>query len=305
MTRFAALLCAVVATLAVAAPARAAARPPVVGIGEQVPDMFSDPYWWALGIKDVRVLASWDALRTKWQREDLDTYMNAARVAGARVLLAFGHSRDDGRHHVLPSVARFTREFLRFRSRYPWVHDYLTWNEGNHCSQPTCRRPEVAAAYYDAIRRNCPGCTVVGGDVLDTSQMPKWVKRFRRATKAKHLIWGLHNYIDANRFRTRGTMSLLKAVKGEVWFTETGGVVVRRNRSKIAFPGSVSHAAVATRWVFRLAALSPRIRRVYFYHWSPSAPDANWDSALVDRRDRPRPAYTVLQQWLARHRPRV
>src|SRR5439155_26796099 len=172
LTRSAALLCAL-ALVALAAPAgaRAAAPPPVIGIAEQTPDLFYDPHWQALGIKDVRVVVGWDALRSKWQREDLDSYMDAARAAGARVLLSFGHSRGDGRHRTLPSVARFAGEFMRFRSRYPWVRDYLTWNEANHCSQPTCRRPDVAAAYFDAIRRNCPGCTVVAADVLDTSTM--------------------------------------------------------------------------------------------------------------------------------------
>ena len=113
------------------------------------------------------------------------------------------------------------------------------------------------------------------------------------------MIWGLHNYIDANRFRTRGTRALLKAVKGDVWFTETGGLVMRRNGSTVTFPGSTRHAARATSYVFRLAALSSRVKRVYFYHWSPApTPRPTWDSALVDSHDRPRPAYEVLRKWL-------
>ena len=44
------------------------------------------------------------------------------------------------------------------------------------------------------------------------------------------------------------------------------------------------------------------IKRVYFYHWAP-APTTRptWDSALVDRRSKPRPAYNVLLSWLQRH----
>ena len=115
-----------------------------------------------------------------------------------------------------------------------------------------------------------------------------------------NVIWGLHNYIDANRFRTRGTKSLLKAVKGDVWFTETGGIVKRNNGSPIQFPESTAHAAKATTWVFKLAELSPRVRRVYLYHWIAADPSPlpTWDSALVDSRDRPRPAYGVLRRWL-------
>jgi hypothetical protein len=116
------------------------------------------------------------------------------------------------------------------------------------------------------------------------------------------VIWGLHNYIDANRFRTRGTKALLRAVKGDVWFTETGGIVRRTNNTGLKLPQSTRHAARVTTYVFKLAALSKRVKRVYFYHWSPApTPNATWDSALVDKHDRPRPAYEVLYTWLVRH----
>jgi hypothetical protein len=297
-----AILCAaLLATPALAAPARAA-TPPLVGIGEQNPSIFTDTNWQALGVRDVRVVASYDALYSSWQRADLDAYMTAAHAAGARVLLGFGHSRMRGKEHWLPSVETYARQFLAFRARYPWVKDFLTWNEANHCSQPTCNNPIRAARYYTTIRRYCDGCRIVAADVLDGKKMVAWVKRFRRAAGGGRLVWGLHNYIDANRFRTTGTRALLGAVKGDVWFTETGGLVMRRNGSTIAFPGSTRHAAEATSWVFRLAALSPRVKRIYLYHWSPATiPEPTWDSALVDSRDRPRPAYAVVQKWLQKH----
>jgi hypothetical protein len=301
LSRVRPLILLVCAALAVAAaPARAAAVP-VVGIGEQNPSIFTDAKWKALGLKDVRVVAAYDALHSPWQRADLDAYMNAAHAAGARVLLSFGHSRIVGKEHHLPTVATFENEFLAFRARYPWVEDYLTWNEANHCSQPTCRRPERAAAFYKTIRRHCRGCRIVAADVLDGSKMVGWVKRFAHAIGTTKVIWGLHNYIDANRFRETGTKALLEAVKGDVWFTETGGLVYRNNGSTIQFAGSTRHAAQATDQVFKLAGLSRRVRRVYFYHWSPpTIPNPTWDSALVDSRDRPRPAYDVLKKWLVK-----
>jgi hypothetical protein len=86
-----------------------------------------------------------------------------------------------------------------------------------------------------------------------------------------------------------------------VWFTETGGLVVRRNGSRIAFPGNRRHAAQATKQVFKLAALSPRVRRIYIYHWQPSKDRLpTWDSALVDKRGKPRPAYRVLKSFIRR-----
>jgi hypothetical protein len=200
----------------------------------------------------------------------------------------------------VPSVKKFTKEVLKYKQRYPWQKEWLTWNEANHCGEPTCHKARRVARFFNNMRHNCYGCTVVAADVLDTPTMPKWVREFRRTARDDKVIWGLHNYIDANRFRTSGTKALLKAApKGKIWFTETGGLVVRRNGSRIAFPGSRKHAARATRQVFKLAALSPRVRRVYLYHWMPQRVKLpTWDSALVDPRGLPRPAYKVLRSFI-------
>ena len=304
MTALRLILCAaVVAAAVLPVSATAAPLPPRIGIGEQHPQMFTDSAFQNLNVRDARFIASWDALRfNDWQRDDIDTYLRAAHAAGVRVLLGFGHSRDPAKAHDLPSVRAFEREVVKFRARYPWIRDYLTWNEANHCSQPTCNNPGRTAQFYLTLRKHCQGCRIVAADVLDGSKMVAWVKRFQKAVGNRRVIWGLHNYIDANRFRSTGTKALLKAVKGDIWFTETGGLVMRRNGSTVQFPGNTRHAADATSWVFRLAALSPRVKRVYFYHWSPAPiPRPTWDSALVDKWDRPRPAYRVLHAWLRRN----
>jgi hypothetical protein len=300
--RVRALLCAALAAAMLLGLAGAAqASDPVIGIGEQNPSFFSNEHFTALGLRDVRVIAGWDALNSRSERAELDAYMAAAEEAGSRVLLGFGHSRIRGRTRTLPSPARFRHEFLRFRARYPLVRNFLTWNEANHCGQPTCHRPERAARYFDVIASNCSGCRIVAADVLDTSRLAPWIAHFVRAARHRPRIWGLHNYIDANRFYTRGTRALLRAVRGEIWFTETGGLVERRNNSRILFPGSTSHQARAMRFVFRLARLSPRrIRRIYVYQWTPAGPGATWDSALLGPDGAPRPAYEVLRSWLER-----
>ena len=300
-----ALILAVLLALTVAVPAsaRTGERPiPKIGIGEQSPEIFMSPYFKALDVRYVRVITAWDSLRHKWSRGALDQYMAAARAANVRVLLGFGHARSAKRkvrRHV-PGVRTFTKEFLKYKKRYPWVKDWLTWNEANHCGEPTCHKARRVARFYNNIRHNCYGCTVVAADVLDEPNMTGWIREFRRTARDDKVIWGLHNYIDANRFRTSGTKALLKAApRGQVWFTETGGLVVRRNKSRIAFPGNKKHAAKATKQVFKLAALSPRIRRIYFYHWMPSrARLPSWDSALVDGHGKPRPAYKVLKAYI-------
>ena len=301
------LLATLLAALAAvfAAPATAAQRPstiPVIGIGEQNREIFSSRHFKALDVQHVRVITAWNSLRVGWQRAELDAYMAAARATGAQVLLGFGHARSEKRkvRRRVPGVREFTKEFLKYKKRYPWVKDWLTWNEANHCGEPTCHKPRRVARFYNNIRHNCFDCNVVAGDVLDTPTMTAWVREFRKTARKDKLIWGLHNYIDANRFRTSGTKALLKAApRGQIWFTETGGLVVRRNGSRIAFPGNKKHQVKATKQVFRLARLSPRVRRIYFYHWQPSrARLPSWDSALVDPRGQPRPAYRVLRSFV-------
>ena len=292
------LMAALAAMACGAPPAATADATPIVGIGEQTPVAFTSPYFQRLWLRDARYVVAWDALRSRWQTAETDAYLHAAQRAGVRVVVTFGHSRPRRLQHRLPSVAAFRREFARFRARYPWVRTYATWNEANHCSQPTCRRPKRAAEFYNVIRAGCRGCTIVAADVLDTTLMPRWLRTFRRYANGSPRLWGLHNYIDANRFRTRGTRSLLRVAPGRIWFTETGGLVRRDNGSRIEFADSPTHAPRATRWVFRLARLSPRITRIYFYQWVPVGARATWDSALLGPDGKPRSSYGVIERWL-------
>jgi hypothetical protein len=298
------LALALLAALAAAAPARAAARP-VIGMGEQKAGMFADPHWQRLGLRDVRYVAPWDALSDPRQLALLDAWMAAARESGARVLLGFAHSLRSARlARTLPTVRRFETEFVRFRARYPDVHDWIVWNEANHPFSLTAGRPRRAARYFDAVARNCAGCRVVAADVLDVDGMSDWVRAFQRHARYRPRIWGLHNYVDANRFGSGGTRALLALTRGKVWFTETGGLVLRREyehgRVVREFRYSLRHAAKATLHVLDLARMSRRIERVYLYHWQAPLPVTNWDSAFVGPSGRPRRAYHALARELDR-----
>ncbi len=285
-----------------AAPAAAHAAPPIVAVGDQHPAMFSDPRWRALHLTDTRYVAPWDVLQSPRDQAALDAYLAAADQANVRVLLSLGHARTRRLRKVLPSVAQYARAFRGIHARYPWITDFEVWNEENLCSQPTCHHPARAARYYNAVRKICWDCRIVGADLLDTATVGEWARQFRQVAKGP-LIWGLHNYIDANLFTTHATLRFLQVTRGPVWFTETGGLVKRKNHSRIRFPQGVKHAGKAAAWVFKLAALSPRVKRVYFYEWMPDPnKHATWDSALTDRRGRPRPALAILRSWLFAHR---
>lgn len=300
------MLPAVVACVALLAPAVAPAQHrPVIGMGDQKAAMFSDPRFAWLGIRRARLVVSWDVVKRPRELAQVDAWLAAARSAGVTPLVAFGHDWDPRRRRQLPGPRTYRSALLRFRARYPWVHEYTPWNEANHCSQPTCHRPERAAAYYAIVRRACPSCTVVAADVLDQPNMVRWLRAFRRALPRgmSARLWGLHNYLDANRLRSTGTRRLLRAVRGRVWFTETGGIVRRRHyRNKIAFVESAAHAAAATRWILRLAAAHSRVGRVYLYQWNADSPKQVWDSGLIGPRGDARPAFSVLARALSASR---
>ena len=300
-TMLARLALAVLLFLAVGAmPAGAA--PVVIGMGEQLPSMFSDPLYQRLEMTHVRYLAPWDTLEHPRQRAWLDAWMAAARQAGARVTLSFRRSRTPG--SGVPAPAAFRRAFLGFRERYPEVEAWIVWNEANHPLAKSARRPGRVARLFDVVARNCPGCKVVGADVLDISGMVAWVRAFERQAHERPRIWGLHNYVDVQHGRSAGTRSLLAATRGSVWFTETGGWLVRRNyrRGRVVreFRSSASAAAAATRHALGLACLSRRIRRVYLYNWQAPRRVTTWDSGFVGPRGRPRPAYDLLLRHVRR-----
>jgi hypothetical protein len=307
MSRTAPILLALIALLFTAAPAHAAKRA-TIGIGEQKVSMFSDPHWKRLGLRDVRYIAPWDSLKDPRQRELLDNWVAAARASGSRMLIGFERSlRSPEAAKTLPRPRQFERQFVRIRARYPDVRDWIVWNEANHPLAMTGDRPRRAAKFFDAISRNCRACRVVAADVLDVPGMASWVRRFKLHAHHRPKIWGLHNYGDANQFSTQSTREMLRVTRrGKVWFTETGGLVLRREfdgeRVTNEFGYTLQHAAQATIHSIRLARLSKRIQRIYLYHWRAPHPVTNWDSAFIDPHGKPRRSYYALMKKLKRMR---
>jgi Glycosyl hydrolase catalytic core len=282
--------------LALVLAAPAAAKAPIVGIGDQNTHMFSDPAFTKLGIKHSRVLVSWDWYRSPATVAQTDAWMAAANAAGVKPLVAINRNWRANGHRKLPSLTLYRKSFRLLRERYPWVTDYSAWNEANHSSQPTARKPRAAAKYYNAMRQDCRSCTIVAADLLDSRDMLGWVKTFKRFAK-KPRIWGLHNYKDAND-ATNTTGALLKAVKGQVWLTETGGIV--RLKSSTGGRGrkhSKAHQAKAVKRVYKIAKSSRRVTRIYFYEWKRN-PRNRWDSAFLESNGKLRPSYHALKRGL-------
>jgi hypothetical protein len=294
-----------ITTLLVLGLAGPASAKLTVGIGEQNAVMFTDPRWQALDAPDVRYVMPWDAIqRNGMDLAVLDNYMYWARQTKARVLLSFGHSNRRGRELRMPSRLQFIREFRKFRRRYPEVRTFQVWNEGNHGTQPTFKKPGRAALLYNSMRRTCPECTITAPSVLDAPNMTSWIKRFKKGARYPVRIWSIHNHIDANRHRTSGTRELLRITRGQVWFSETGGIVNRWVDGRRVTRYNQKNAVRAIRNIFKLAKINrKRITRIYLYHWmAPDERRPRWDSGLVDRRGKTRPSLRTFQAQLRRLR---
>jgi plastocyanin len=264
---------------------------PAVGISDNQAATFDDANFQVLRLRYARLVSPWNAIFTEPER--LDAWMQAARAHGVRPLISFEHSRGQlcpGRSCKGPSKGQFTRAWVAFHKKYSWVRDVSPWNEVNSATQPTGKRPDLAATYYNIVRAHCRGCTIVAADLLDASNIRRYVAAFLAKAKGKPRLWGLHNYTDTNRFRSRGTNALLQTVKGTVWLTETGGVVrFVTQKGVVALPKSETRAKKAMAYMFKLAeANAKRIKRIYVYQFD------RFDAGVIRPDGKTRPSYDVL-----------
>jgi hypothetical protein len=282
-----------IAALAAPAAAGATIRLRDVGIADQKADMFSDARFGQLGVKRARLDLAYDVLLDAGQTAALDAWMAGAQFNGVKVVVTFDRSRRPGRKSFRPDTRSLVKQFKRLRARYPFVKEWVTWNEPN-LSQTASR----TARQWLALQKACPTCTIVAADMVDRPNLARWVRAFIKTAHKQPKVWGLHNYADANQYTPKATKALLRTVKGKIWFTETGGVVKRRNGSNVQYTGeSLTHAAKAINYIFtKLVRLSPRIQRVYVFHWNGR--NTSWDSALISPNGTPRPAFAVLANLL-------
>jgi hypothetical protein len=288
-----------------------------VGVGEQSAAMFASAAWQESGVEHVRYLVPWDWAASAHQQAEVDEYMAAARADAQDVLVTFTAHRGcfDGRRYArtatcrAPSASAYRAAVRAFDDRYPWVRTYAAWNEVNHISQPTFGRPGLAVRYYRVLRRErrARGFRAMAADVLDTANMHRYLRSFLRRAPGRPRLWGLHNYQDVNDRTSADTRRMLHTVPGEVWLTETNGIVKFGDSPQFRY--SEARAARCTRWMFRLAdrydvrrrGLRSRITRVYVYQWFGAPSGARFDAGLVDVDGTPRPGYFIVRRHARSH----
>jgi len=309
-----AVLFAVTDAGAAAKPAAKAARAPVArtastyftGLGDESPEMFSNADAKQLKTKIARYIAPYDAVAHSYSLDKAKLWIKDAEAAHEQILIAFYHSEYSPTH--LPSVAQYKHYVQKFIKMFPRIHQYQAWDESNRGNiRGVLASPSASATaqYYQALIRVCKGCTAVGLDVLDANDISptlQYISEFKREIgKLRTVmpkIWGLHNYSDINRFESWRTRQLSRALGGQIWLTETGGIVQFGG----AFPNrngsGLRRAAKVLSYMFSVAASQPQIKRLYIYNWLGGNARTRFDAGLTDNHHRPRLGYVTVCKHL-------
>ena len=272
---------------------------PVIGLADNRPETIFDPRFKRSGIRRIRVLVPYDDIaRRGIRRRYLDAWFQTAKGHGIEPLVSFYRSYRS--KHLLPSVTTYRRNFRLFRRRYPWVRYFSTWDEANYPdAQPTGDHPRRTAQFYRAAREECSGgrCTVLTADfrAQGSAHSRWWLREFKRHIGPGPHIWGLVAHPDVNRSTSRYTNEFLRNTRGPVWVTEVGAVHFFGRGLRPSIPRQTR----AMRYIMtEYARVSPRIRRMYVYHWRAASGDDLYDSGLLSADGEPRPAYRIFFEAL-------
>jgi hypothetical protein len=311
-----ALLCSALALTAIAltGPAASAAKGPtahaassyLTGIGDEQTEMFNDRNWKQLHAKIARYIAPYDAAVHPYSLDQARAWIKVAEAKHVQVLVAFYHS--EYTPTKLPGVGTYQHDVQKFVKLFPKVRQYQPWDESNRGNiRGVLASPSASASarYYQALLRVCKGCTVLGLDILDQENITptlSYVSEFKREISRLQTIppkiSGLHNYSDINRLESWRTRQLGNALGGEVWLTETGGIV----KFGAAFPNrsgsGLKRAAKVLSYMFNVAGSQSRIKRLYIYDWTGGTAATRFDAGLTDAHHAPRPGYVVVCKHL-------
>jgi len=284
------------------APRARAASSFLTGIGDEHTEMFANPLYLQLHTRIARLIVAYDVVKHPWWLQQAAAWIHDAEVDHVQVLVAFYHS--EYTPTVLPSVATYQKDVAAFIRLFPHVRQYEAYDEANRGNEYRVFSSPSAtlnARYYQALLRDCRTCNVVGLDVLDAANIEPtlaYIYEFKREIyRLKTImpsIWGLHNYSDVNRFETWRTRDIVNALGGQVWLTETGGIVQFGGDFPNRHGAGLSRAARALKLMFGIASSDGRIKRLYIFDWTGGTARTRFDAGLTDAHDRPRPGYVVV-----------
>ena len=209
----------------------------------------------------------------------------------------------------MPSVAVYKRDVAKFIKRFPHVREYQAWDEANRgyvqrllsraprrCRTRSTTRRSSATAYR--ARSSAWTCSIRTNIYPTLDYIAEFKREIYRLRTLMPTVWGLHDYSDLNRLESWRTRDLVADLGGEVWLTETGGIV----KFGGAFPNNhgsgLARAARVLQFMFGVAASSPRIKRLYIYDWTGGTSSTRFDAGLMNAHYKPRQGYVVVCRQL-------
>src|SRR6266566_5174813 len=232
----------------------------MVGIGDEYARMFGSPLWQQLHTKIARYIAPYDAVAHRDSLARATEWIAAAEAQHAQILVAFYHSEHTPTR--LPSVGLYSHDVQKFIKRFPYVRQYQAWDEAK-----------------------------IGPTLEYIAEFKREIGRLRTVMPG---IWGLHDYSDVNRLESWRTREVGRALGGQIWLTETGGIVQFGGAFPNRHGSGLSRAAKVLNYTLSLAASNSQIRRLYLYNWTGGVNSSRFDAGLTDARDRPRMGYVVV-----------
>lgn len=309
-----------------------------VGFGDQSIAIFDQEPFQRLAIRRTRLIVAWNIMNDQQKLLEATHYVRRSAAEGNLVLLHLGDKTPGNAtdENPLPSAKRYADHLDRL---VPYFHElgvreFGVWNEANHHSQPTDRKPRRAAELFMEMWRavhlksgqGCryPKCRVVALDVLDEGGAEDYIDEFydrlNRTYDERSRTVGIHTYSSVNRLRNKQVSEMISALRSNVrqpniWVTEVGGLLAFGSPNgpypcDPDDPESVARAeerqAEAIRWMFQQMRTYHRyLDRLYFYNWfgqdcrrgtRNGKPFNAFDSGIARSDGTPRDGYYEFQR---------
>ena len=255
--------------------------------------------------RDTRLLANVDAWVARAANDGYEVVLSIER----------SHARDAGCY--LPTEREYEDAVRQILQRYPYVKLFTAWNEPNHPAQPTSRARVRshsglwrAGRFWRRLSALCKnlrdgGCKVAAGEFWDgdrafrtSASAKRTVEDYRDGTGTRPSIWAWHAYFAGRRPNQPRFRNFVDATGGaasgpRIWLTEQGGEV---DKARKDLPNGTpqqweDRADDALRHILELPSSTPRITRLYVYHWQSDGVVGHHDSGLLRADDNIRQMY--------------
>ena len=199
----------------------------------------------------------------------------------------------------------------------PAVRLWGAWNEpdGGKASLSAAQAGELwQVARSVMINLHC-GCTMVAGEFAEFGPYVSRYKEFMVKHQLKPRVWGLHDYRDLvpgssnepAKYENRDAEEFAKLTstrlgKPRIWLSEQG-VELDNGFTPTPLKGNPESQRISAEDFLRLASTSRRVELVDYYMYGAPGPsgehprpenEAVFDSALVNDKSEPSPAYCVV-----------